>query len=106
MTSNPKTIEDKRLDYILDARNFYSEAVKLLSKEAQEFYETTSWAGELHQEAIRKLQREAILADLSTIVRDARIDELKRAASHNNSEYTSDYLEDRIKKLKDGLEIK
>lgn len=25
-----------------------------------------------------------------------RVDELKRAASHNNSEYTSDYLEGRI----------
>lgn len=33
-------------------------------------------------------------------VLEARIDEVKRAANHNNSEYTSDYLEERIDQLK------
>ncbi len=31
--------------------------------------------------------------------REARIDELTKVASHNNSEYTSDYIENRLSKL-------
>jgi len=44
------------------------------------------------------------IADLKSLianqVREARINELKKVASHNNSEYTSDYIEDRIVTLK------
>ena len=110
MTTNPKTIEDYKKqmvnrflgwklpeDFQPDAGISYKKPENPHPRPVGTNLFTATQAEEM---------LDYVLADLSTIVRDARIDELKRAASHNNSEYTSDYLEDRIKKLKDGLEIK
>lgn len=49
-----------------------------------------------------KSATKAIEAIIASEVAKARIDECKRAANHNNSEYTSDYLELRIKSLQEG----
>lgn len=45
---------------------------------------------------------EDLFADIKELVRDVIIYELKRVVSHNNSEYTSDYLEDRLAELQES----
>lgn len=40
-----------------------------------------------------------IIAKLEEAELRGRLDELRRACNHNNSEYTSDYLEERIAEL-------
>lgn len=52
------------------------------------------WAD--HQRAYLQIYSDRITKLISDQVREARISELKKVASHNNSEYTSDYIEDRI----------
>jgi hypothetical protein len=69
------------------------------------------WRGKMLSEGLmspssaNRIDDEAKAA-LQTLIADkerlARLDELKRAAAHNNSEYTSDYLEERIQKLSEN----
>lgn len=47
----------------------------------------------------REKVEQALTELIDRKVAAARIEELKGAAGHNNSEYTSDYLEARIKEL-------
>lgn len=50
--------------------------------------------------------KQALQSLIEDRAREARIDELKKAAAHNNSEYTSDYIEDRIAQLSNSKEGK
>lgn len=49
-----------------------------------------------HKDFDLKEAKDELLALIESETSKARIDEAKRAANHNNSAYTSDYLEDRI----------
>lgn len=51
----------KGLDEIL-MHNYYDDALQLLDENTQKFVETTSWAGELHQQAILSIKKQRIIA--------------------------------------------
>lgn len=78
MTTQPDPSDDE-LDAILHKiryNEYYSEAMKRLPLETQQFVETTSWAGELHEIEKQKLAKAALQAYVQQEVLLGRVEEL------------------------------